>query len=97
MAKTTTKGKPVKAEELTSDRIPMKTAANPNQQTKKTVSIPKNFEQKMSELGFQDQYVNGQKVYYRPGTTQAKGIENLKKQGFTQKPSGVYSKDYVTK
>ena len=49
MAKTTTKGKPVKAEELTSDRIPMKTAANPSQQTAKTASIPTNFAARLAE------------------------------------------------
>ena len=92
MAKKPTTGKP-----LESNRIPMKTAANPSQQTKKTTSIPTNFEQRMAEKGFQDQYENGQKVYYRPGTYKAKGIKKLKDQGFTQKPSGVYTKDYVTK
>jgi len=97
MAKKTTTGKPVKAEELTADRIPMKTAANPSQQTKKTISIPKNFEQRMAEKGFQKTYVNGQERYYAPGTYKAKGIKKLEDQGFTQKPSGVYTKDYVHK
>ena len=86
--------KPVTGKPLESNRIPMKTAANPSQQTKKTTSIPTNFEARMAEKGFQQGSGN---AYYAPGTPQAKAIKNLKDKGYTRKPSGTYSKDYVTK